>query len=68
MQVAGNMKGEYVCVYRNGERVEKYARTEKNSKRLAADLEVCVCVCVCVCVGLYRYAYIEDIHIYKGYT
>jgi hypothetical protein len=50
VQVAGNMKGEYVCVYRNGERVEKYARTEKNSKRLAADLEVCVCVCVCVCV------------------
>jgi hypothetical protein len=33
-------KAEFVCVYRHGERVEKFARTEKNSKRIAADLEV----------------------------
>jgi hypothetical protein len=40
VQVFGEKKGEYICVYRDGARVEKYARTEKNSRRLAADLEV----------------------------
>ena len=36
----GSVKGEFVCVYREGERLETYARTDKNSKRVGADLEI----------------------------
>lgn len=39
VQTHGGLKGEYVSVFREGVRVEKYARTAKNSSRIATDLE-----------------------------